>query len=171
MFRKKSPANESRQLMTAVLILRRGVELEQRGLDFYRGMLRGAQSDWVRNLANTMIEWETRHKKRFQHYKRKAEKQVALKGLTINNKVPREVLQLLEQDVFVDVKMAEKTGKNVNDRKALELAIGFERNLAIIYTQLRSYVMPSQRKFIDRLIQEEIMHQKKLERIYKDNFR
>ena len=169
MFKRKE-ASQNGKLITSSHILRRGVELEQQGLEFYRALARGAKSDWVRKLALMMSKWETRHKRRFQYYLKKAEREIALKGLPSTNRVPGDVKRLLQIDVFSNAAMAEKMGANIDERQALVTAIDFERHLAILFTELRPYVMQSQRKFVERLIKEEVGHQNKLEGYYKKYF-
>lgn len=169
MFGRKK-ISENGKLITSSAILRRCIVLEQRGLEFYRALARGAKSDWIRKLALMMTAWEKRHKRRFQYYLKKAEREIALKGLPPTHAVPSDVKRLLEVDVFANAPSAQKMGQNIGERQALVAAIDFERSLAILYTELRPYVIQSQRKFIERLIKEEIGHQNKLESYYKKYF-
>jgi rubrerythrin len=145
--------------VSAATILDRCAELEARGIEFYRGMLRGAQTQWMRDLARMMVSAEERHRDRFRKYALRARTQV---GEATEGPVPPDLQRLLQETVFMGGELAEKTAEQMNDRSALEAAIRHESNLALLFAQFRAYVPPDQRSFIDRIIKEEQEHEAKL---------
>lgn len=153
--------------LSSANVLERCAELEARGIEFYRGVLRGAQSEWMKKLARMLIEAEERHRDRFQKYALAARARAveAAEG-------PRspELQRLLSETVFMTGELAERTAKNMDDRAALQTAIKHEANLVLLFSQLRGYVPPDQRSFIDTIIKEEQEHEAKLVSMRKKYF-
>ncbi|MCD6288508.1 MAG: hypothetical protein J7M12_05280 [Candidatus Hydrogenedentes bacterium] len=145
--------------VSAATILERCAQLEAKGIEFYRGMLKGARTEWMRDLASMLMHAEERHRNRFRKYALAARAKVSETGG--GPQLP-ELKRLMAETVFMTSDLAEKTASNMNDRAALEIAIRHESNLALLFAQFRVYVPPDQRPFIDRVIKEEQQHEAKL---------
>jgi rubrerythrin len=157
--------------ISAAQVLERCAELEADGLEFYQGLLNGAQSEWVRKLARMMVKAEIRHRDRFLRYAEHARASGKSEDASAGEPLPPELARLMSERVFVSEELAERTGHNVDERKALELAIRAEESLALLYGQIRSYVPRDQRKYLDQIIKEEQRHQSDLEKLWRKHFK
>jgi rubrerythrin len=54
--------------LTAAGVLERLAQIELEGIEFYKGLARGTQHEWVRKLSKVMVEAEQRHYERFSRY-------------------------------------------------------------------------------------------------------
>jgi len=63
-----------------------------------------------------------------------------------------------------------KDNPNANDVNMIKLAIRAEEHLALLLTQLHSYVSRPQGAYIARVVKEEWGHKEKLEDIMKEHF-
>ena len=156
--------------ISAAQVLDRCAELEADGLEFYQGLLKGAQSEWVRKLARMMVKAEIRHRDRFLRYAEQARASDKPADASLSGPLPPELALLMSERIFISEELGERTGRNVDERKALELAIRAEEGLALLYGQIRSYVPRNQRKYIDQIIKEEQHHQSDLEKLWRKHF-
>lgn len=156
--------------ITAAKVLYHLAGLEQRGIDFYQGLAQGAQSDKVRKLAETLARAEARHKARFLEYARRAEEAGNPAANTLAQPLPPEPARLLSAAVFVDKSTAQRAAAYATDLEAIKLAIRAEENIALLLTQLRSYVPRLQRRFIDAVIKQEWHHKARLEALMQRHF-
>jgi rubrerythrin len=169
--RKQGPASGGTvKPLTAADVLDRLAQIELDGLEFYRGLQRGTQLDWVRELAEVMIEAEKRHYNRFVQYADKARASTDPADNALKELLPDEVVRLMSAKVFISGELGEKAGQNVDERKALRMAIKAEENTVLLLGQLRSYVPREQRLYINQVIKEEQQHQTRLESVYRKNF-
>ncbi len=159
--RKKEPDTADGQI-SAVAVLQRCADLEADGLAFYKSMIDGAQTEWMRKLAKTMARAEKRHYARFLRYAEEAWRQNGGSDTHLPELMPPELQRLLSERVFSTRALAEHAASNMTDREALETAIRHETNLALLFSQFRQYVPRGQRKYIDRVIREEHQHEAKL---------
>ena len=141
-------------------ILRHLAELEEAGIRFYEGVRDGTQSEKVRDLAAMMVRAEVRHQKRFLEYAARAGAESRLPDL---QQMPREIERLLAVKVFSAREQAKRAATYASDIEMLKFAIRAEEHLAVLMNQLRLFVTPSQRRYIDRVIEEEWNHKARLE--------
>lgn len=161
---------EKRTPLTAAEVLDRLAQIELEGLEFYRGLMRGTQLEWVRELAEMMIEAEQRHYDRFTRYAAKARASANPADNALTGALPPEVMRPMSERVFVRGALAEKAGQNVDERRALKMAIQAEKNTVFLLGQLRSFVPSSQRVYINQVIKEEQDHEARLESLYRKHF-
>lgn len=152
-------------LVTAADVLYRLADIEENGRRFYEGLAAGAQIKWVKKLAEMLVRAETRHHSRFLEYARRAEVE-ALAGATDDALLPPDVARLLKSHVFETKEMGQRAGRFLSEVDAVKLAIRAEEQLALLLTQLRMYVRPQERRYVDRVIREEWEHKARLEEIY-----
>ena len=159
---RKKESNTVDGQISAVAVLQRCADLEADGLAFYKAMIDGAQTEWMRKLAKTMARAEKRHYVRFLRYAEEARRQNRGADAHSPELMPPELQRLLSEREFSTRELAEHAASNMTDREALETAIRHEINLALLFSQFRQYVSSGERKFIDRVIQEEHQHEAKL---------
>jgi len=151
--------------ITAAGVLSRLAEIEEDGRRFYEGLAEGAQLKWVKKLAEMLVRAETRHHARFLGYARRAEMKMMTRAAK-EEALPPEVTRLLRAHVFESREMGQRAGRFMTELEAVKLAIQAEEKLALLLTQLRMFVQPMERRYIDRVIREEWAHKARLEEIY-----
>jgi len=156
--------------LTAAGVLDRLAQIEQDGIEFYKGLALGTQLEWVRELSEAMIKAEQRHYDRFTRYAAAARTSRDPADNALTGELPAEVMRLMSEKVFVTGNLAEKAGHNVNERQALVMGIQAEKNTVFLLNQLRLYVPRKQRGYINQVIKEEQNHQARLESLYRKHF-
>ena len=156
--------------LTAGQVLRRLADLEQKGAAFYEALLNGTESEWVRKLARVMVRAEKRHRARFLDYARRAEAKNDALSNTLTQPLTPDLTRLLTVSVFASAPQAAKSVRYARDEDVLKVAIRAEESLALLLTQLRSYVPSEQRRYISRVIKEEWGHKDKLEKALRKYF-
>ena len=135
-----SKNRDTREAVSAAEVLRRLAEMELEGVQFYEGMHRGTRSEWVRRLASVLIEAEKRHNRRFTEYAERAEQSVNPDDNALTEPLPPDVHRLFTACVFVSKQRIRDAAQYANDVDMIKLAIRAEENLALLLTQLHSYV-------------------------------
>ena len=166
----KTPNSTNSEMpLSAAQALEHCAQIEANGVEFYKGVLEGTGSKWIRKLAGMMVEAEQRHHDRFLQYAELA-RSAGASGAEALEPIPAELARLMSDGVFLSRELAEKTSHNIDERQALRMAIRFEENTVLLLGQIRSYVPREQRKFVDRVLKEEQDHQAKLESYWKKYF-
>ena len=155
----------SEKPISAGQVLRWLADQEQAGSEFYRTMLEGTKSAWLKQLAGKMVEAEQRHRERFLEYAQRADNAESPGEGGLEQPLPDDLLRLLRSHVFPERARYQVAVKYAGDRETLMLAIQAEEGLALLLTQLRQYVPAAQKRFIDRVTKEEWGHKAKLERV------
>jgi rubrerythrin len=161
-WKRNKETNTADGQISAAVVLQRCADLEADGLAFYESMLKGAQTEWMRKLAATMVRAEKRHRARFLRYAEEARRQSSGSDMHSPKSMSPELQRLLSEREFSTQTLAERAAGNMTNREALETAIRHETNLALLFSQFRQYVSHGQRKYIDRVIREEQQHEAKL---------
>ena len=156
--------------LTAAGVLDRLAQIELEGIEFYKGLARGTQHEWVRELSEVMVEAEQRHYDRFTKYAEAARTSSDPTDNALTGALPAQVMRLMSETVFVTGDLAEKAGHNVDERRALVMGIQAEKNTVFLLSQLRLYVPRNQRGYINQVIKEEQNHQTQLESLYRKHF-
>jgi rubrerythrin len=143
-------------------ILRHLAEIEEAGIRFYEGMRDGTPSDKVRELAIMMARAEARHKRRFLEYAARAGADCPLPDL---EHMSPEIERLFMARVFSARESAKHAVAYASDLEVLRFAIRAEEQVAMLMTQLRLFVPPAHRRYIDRVIKEEWNHKARLEKM------
>jgi rubrerythrin len=155
--------------VSASQVLRRLADIEADGAQFYEGMLEGTDSDWIRELARSLVRAENRHRERFLAYANKAEEAEQASGQDSGEPLPQDVVRLLSAPVFVSRARVGKSAKYAGDKDMLKVAVHMEESLALLLSQLQQYVPKSQRPYIKRVVNEEWDHKAQLERVMKEH--
>lgn len=155
--------------ISAGRVLRRLADIESEGAQFYEGMMHGTKSEKVRQLATMLFKAEKRHRKRFLEYAVSAEKRAADEDAA-EQKLPAEVEHLFKACIFVSKQRIEVSAEHAQDLDMIKLAIRAEESVALLLTQLSSFVPRAQRAYIVRVVDEEWGHKRKLESLLQKHF-
>jgi rubrerythrin len=156
--------------LTVGEVLDRLAQIELEGIEFYKGLMRGTEFEWVRKLSEMMITAEQRHHDRFTQYAAAARASSDPADNALTDALPAQVMSLMSEKVFVTGDLAEKAGHNVDERRALVMGIQAEKNTVLLLSQLGLYVPRNQRGYINQVIKEEQNHQARLESLYRKHF-
>ena len=160
-------ARKEKAPLSAGQVLRRLAEIEEEGVQFYRALYDGTESGWVRELAESLLQAERRHGKRFLEYAKKAEHEAGSGGNTLVGTLPTQVFRKLYSPVFASRMRFKASAKYAGDIEILRLAVRIEETTALLLTELRGFVPKSQRAYISRVIKEEWGHKERLEHVLK----
>ena len=163
-------AGNAPSFLTAAQVLCQLSEIESEGVEFYKGLRDGTESNWVRQLAEKMIRAELRHYKRFKEYALQAEEAAKGDATDSGRELPQEVRHLMETRVFAPRERIQKSAQYAGDVDVLKTAIHIEEATAVLQTQLREYVLEEQRPYISRVIKEEWKHKARLEDLLNKHF-
>lgn len=143
-------------LFTASDVLQFSIRMEEDGGRFYREAADRTKNAEVKNLFNTLVSDEEKHKKTFE-------------ALLLKEDLfePREDYQgeylsylrnYIDGKIFIalDDKLAESESGNV--AKALEFAIGREMESIHYYQELKAFVSVEGQESLDKIIAEERRH-------------
>ena len=148
--------------LKAAQILRWLAMAEEDGIAFYRGLAGAAESPWLRELAESLMEAEERHRKRFLEYAERAEERHGGTPPPPEHLLPERLVKALSTRVF-DPNGGWKIGaEHTSESETLEMAIRLEEHLALLLGRIRPYVPRPERYFISQVIKEEWGHVERL---------
>lgn len=157
MFRKK---RKEKAVLSGVEVLLRLAQIELMGIEFYEAMEKGAQSEEVRKLAESLKKAEERHHDRFSQY---AQRLAAQDHSATPKPIPPAIQEILNTPIFSEKKRIAQSAKYLDDIETLKYAIDAEDRTALILTQLQPHVPAAHRPYIARVIKEEWRHKERLE--------
>ncbi len=151
----------SRPLFQAAEVLDMAIEIERKGLAFYRGCKAASADDKVAEVFEFAAEQEHKHIELFTHMKRDLEQ------YTVPESYPGETLAymrgLIGDSVFATADEAACSAGELTDvGEAVEMAIDLERQSIAFYSGLRELVRASEHAAIDEIIAEEHGHIRRL---------
>ncbi len=164
-------SSDTEGYVTASQVLRRLADIEQEGVEFYKGLKEGTQSEWIRAFADKLIRAEKRHRDRFLIYAEKADAASGGDGDALTAPLPAQVRQLLEKRIVAPRERIRKSAPYASDVEALRVALRAEESLALLLTELREYVPKEQRRYISRVIKEEWAHKAHIEKLIEEKTR
>ncbi|MCS5696835.1 ferritin-like domain-containing protein [Desulfofundulus thermocisternus] len=132
-------------------------QIEQKGQQFYRAMAEQAADGRVKEIMLALAAEEEEHEALFTRM---------LDGLenynppeTYPGEYEEYVRALLDAHVFArDIKPGEIACEAGDPQKALDMAIGFEKDSLLFFYELRQLVPEQERSAVDKLIREEQKH-------------
>jgi rubrerythrin len=147
-------------------IVKFGVQIEKNGRDFYDQAAKTAKSEKAKQIFAFLSNEEQIHIAVFEAILSEMDKNEPAE------KYPGEyadyMLALVEENVFTKNKQGYEVARTIrNDKQALELAIGFEKDSILFYYAMKKYVWEGFHKDVDKLIAEEQEHLRKLYDIIK----
>jgi len=139
------------------------VSEEHHGTIFYLALEQRAESPIAREAARRFAEEERGHEKAFQSMNE------SLTSYIPNESYPGEyenyVQALLDGRTFPGEEEAIALARTGTDADALRMAIRFEKNSLLFFSEMRALVPEGQRAVVDELIEEERRHLVDLQRL------
>jgi rubrerythrin len=144
-----------------------GIQVEKNGRDFYDLASKNVKADRVRQTFEYLSNDEQLHiavfeeiLSRIDENPRHAEK--------YSSEYADYLAALVEENVFTKNKQGSEMARTIrNDKQALELALGFEKDSLLLYTEIKKLIGADLHKDIDKLIAEEQDHFKRLSDVMK----
>ena len=142
-------------------ILKVAIQIEKNGLAFYNQIKERAKNFTVAELFGFLAKEEEKHRKTFEHILESVgdyqpvesypgEYELYLQALAGDNIFKKEVdLRKLASEVS-------------SDSRAIDLAIGFEKDSIIFYSEMKNFVSKEDHAVVDKVIAEEKEHLLKL---------
>lgn len=148
-------------LFRASELIDMAVEIEHEGADFYETCARNSSEESVRKVFNSLVGQEHEHARVFESMKE------GLEDYTLPESYPgenRSYLRGFVQDkVFSSAGEAtEKAEKTEDPLQAVDMALGFEKSSILFYSGMKQLVRASEHDAIDRIINEEHNHIRRL---------
>jgi len=151
----------SRPLFQAAEVIDMAIEIERKGLAFYRGCTAARASEQVAEVFEFAAKQEQKHIELFARMKQDLDR------YTVPESYPGETLAyvrgLIGDSIFGSVDEAACSAEELTDvDEAVEMAIDLERQSIAFYSGLRDLVRPSEHAAIDEIIAEEHRHIRRL---------
>lgn len=142
-------------------VVEMGIEIEKNGFAFYGALADSLKSQKVKEMFRWLAGEEEKHINAFN-------------GILSNVKAyePKEayneeyfayIKALSDEYVFTKKKKGIEAAKSIKtELEAIELAIGFEKDSILFYHEMKNVVLDSEYSTIDKLIDQERSHLRKL---------
>ena len=143
------------------------IDIERRGIAFYDIMTKSTENAVARNVFQCLADMEREHAQGFQGMLGKADKYQPSE--TYPGEYDAYLRALVDSAVFTDdMVTGEMATQADSDIKAIELAIGAEKDSILFYYEMRD-IMPQQaRSMVDKIIAEEKSHLRQLSEAKKE---
>jgi rubrerythrin len=136
---------------------------EHHGTIFYEALERQAQSPLVRKAAGRLAEEERGHERAFTTMKENVASYLPPESYP--GEYEDYVKALLDGRTFPDEQEAIALAHTGADADALRIALRFEKNSLLFFSEMRVLVPESERALVDELIEEERRHLVDLNRL------
>ncbi|MEJ5378501.1 MAG: ferritin family protein [bacterium] len=143
------------------------VEIEKRGEQFYREMASKAQSSQVKEALEFLSGEEVKHQKIFSQMLSRLTPLKPPAG-SLEAEYWAYVNDLIDSHFLFDAPLGKKLASSVtSDKEALHLAMGFEKESILFFTEMKGLVPAEEAKAVEGCIQEERKHLRKLAELLK----
>ncbi|MCX5778462.1 MAG: ferritin family protein [Elusimicrobia bacterium] len=149
-------------MYTADEMLNYGVHIEKNGRDFYDLASKTVKAERVRQVFAYIANDEQLHIAVFEGILNRLDSHQQSVG-NYSSQYTEYLSALVEANVFIKSKQGSEIARTIrNDKQALELALGFEKDSLLFCLELKKLLWPGFHKEIDTLIAEEQDHFQKL---------
>ena len=146
-------------------ILEMAIIMEERGFEFYSTYAEGTKDEKIKKLFEYLGGEEINHKKTFQGFLDDMGKEEFSISYS-NEEVELYFKAIIDSRVFDDPNFAIQLAKDTEDEiKAIDLAIGFEKDTILFYQELMGLVKETTKGIIMNIIEEEKKHVQNLSKI------
>ena len=148
--------------LTIQEIIEIAIEIEKNGAAFYNALTKSAETNRLKELYDYLSKEEARHITRFQEILE------SVGGYQISEayyatQYMGYMKALADERVFTsDLSAAEVAERAGSPREAIDIAIGFEKESVIFLHEMWNLVPESDRKAIEKLLDEERDHLRRL---------
>ncbi len=151
-------------LFSATEIAEIGIQIEKNGRDFYEGVLKLSKNSKSKETFGFLAGEEEKHIKRFEDLLSQVKKYEPSEAY------PGEYFAYLkalsEGYVFTKANKGAEAAKNIkSEKEAVDIGIGFEKDSILFYHEMKKFILGGEQKIVDKLIEEEQGHLKKLTEI------
>ena len=141
--------------------------IERNGAAFYDFMAANAQGWEIRAVFRFLADMERGHLRLFKSLEDENSEQPSPERNTIEH--ASYLRALIDNTVFTeDIVTTQRFNPITGDEKALEIAIGAEKDSIIFYQDMRDSMSDKARVTIEKIISEEKLHLKQLSDLKKD---
>lgn len=148
-------------LFSAPEVVEMGVQIEKNGRDFYNGVEKLSKAPKSREIFKFLAGEEEKHIERFKNILtevKKYEPSEAYPGEYFSY-----IKTLSEQHIFTKKNKGIEAAKTMKiDKEAVDMGIKFEKDSIVFYEAMKKVVLEGEHKTINKLIEEEKVHLKKL---------
>ena len=142
-------------------IVEMAVEIEKNGRDFYNKVAASSNNKDVKKIFEHLSSQEERHIKIFEDMLFAVKKYEPVEAYT--DEYFSYIKALSEEHVFTKKGKGSEIVMTIKDEKqAIELGIGFEKDSILFYHEMKNFVPETERSIIENLLKEEQRHLKKL---------
>lgn len=138
------------------------VRIEQNGFRFYTAVLENVKSDEAKEIFKYLADQEKLHQATFT--KMLEEIGEYHPAPVWEDEYEDYMKSLTDSHVFLSDESLEEMAAAASDiNKAIEIGIGFEKDSILFFMEMRNYVPETQKRIIQRLVDEEKKHLVKLQ--------
>ena len=142
-------------------IVEMGINIEKNGRDFYRELVKSSKSKTAQEVFGLLAREEESHIKTFEGMLS------TVKKYEPSEAYPGEYFAYIKSLASEYVFTKENKGLDIaksakGDLEAIQLGIGFEKDSILFYSEMKKFVLKGEQKIVDRLLEEEKIHLRKL---------
>ncbi len=142
-------------------LIKIAIGIERSGIAFYDVMTKSADNAATRDVFEYLVTMEREHLEIFQDMLADAEK-YEISGSSVEECAPY-IQALVDSAVFTDeMVISEMATEADSDSKALELAIGAEKDSLLFYYEMKDMASSSAKAALNEIIAEEKSHLRQL---------
>lgn len=147
-------------------VIEMSIQIEHNGRDFYTAAIAAARSPQTAEIFSHLRDEEDDHIRVFEQLRTQTEDYEPPPGEAAEY---QEYLKSLSAEhVFTDSKNGTQLGASItSDAQAIDLATGFEKDSVIFYVGMKKVVPVSGHRVIDRIIDQEKEHIRRLAELKK----
>ena len=147
-------------------ILEIAIGIEKRGISFYDVMAKSADSETARAVFQELVTMEREHIQIFEDMLNDTDPYSLPEAL--DSEYTDYLQSLIADTVFTDDQItSEMAAQADNDIKALELAVGAEKDSILFYYEMRDIMPMKAQQAITRILDEEKRHLQQLTQVKK----
>ena len=148
-------------LFSATDIAEIGVQIEKNGKDFYDGVGKLSKNPKAKEVFEFLRGEEEKHIKRFEGLLSQVKKYEPSEAY------PGEYFAYLkalsEGYIFTKANKGAEIARVIkSEKEAVDTGIGFEKDSILFYHEMKRFILSGEHKIIDKLIEEEQEHLRKL---------
>jgi rubrerythrin len=155
------------KIYTSSEIIKLDIEIEKNGRDFYDQASKNVKADRVRQVFEFISNDEQLHIAVFEGILSRIDASPE-PSERYSTEYGDYLIELVDENVFTKNKQGSAMARTIrNDKQSLELALGFEKDSMLFYTEIKKLVSAGFHNDIDKLIAEEQGHFKRLADVMK----
>lgn len=149
-------------------IAKSAVEIERKGRAFYMRLVESSPEGKVRTLFKYLADEEAKHEQIFQLLMERLGK-IELPAWATNEEYSIYLESLIQSHaLFSDKAVEEKLANTLEEREAILMAMGFEKDTLLFFTEMETLVPESERTAVRECINEERLHLSRLQKMLQE---